>query len=93
MMIHILFHQHILYKTIPDWNHLPPAAIESRSILNSSFQEPTERLGLALVGSAAQHHPLAWYSTEEDCEMNILSSNIQTLLINMFTSLISNIQK
>ena len=21
-----------LYKTIPDWNHLPPAAIESRSI-------------------------------------------------------------
>ena len=36
--------------------------------INSSFQKPTERL----VWSAAQHHPFAWYSIEEDCEVKHL---------------------
>ena len=36
--------------------------------INSSFQEPTERL----VWSAAQHRPFAWYSIEEDCEVKSL---------------------
>ena len=37
--------------------------------INSSFQEPTERL----VWSAAQHHPSTWYSIEGDCGVTWLN--------------------
>ena len=41
-----------LYKTIPDWKHLPPAAIESRSIaaFKSQLSDSSSR-------RSAEHHP------------------------------------
>ena len=61
----------VLYKTIPVWNHLPPAAIEFRSAAFKRQLVP-ERL----VWSAAQHHSFAWYSTEEACKVNIEKKTI-----------------
>ena len=52
-----------LYKTIPDWNHLPPAAIESRpkAAYKRQFSDP-----------------FVWYSIEEDCEVYILKLTFTT---------------
>ena len=38
LMVRSLLEYSFLYKTIPDWNHLPPAGIESRSI--AAFKSP-----------------------------------------------------